>query len=61
MGNNLKEIKRTVILQNLVTKPNYAIERGVSLQTVYNWIKEGRIKVIEFMGHEYVDRTTFSS
>lgn len=59
MSENLKDIKRAVSIQNLVTKPNYATERGVSLQTIYNWIKDGKVKVIEFMGHEYIDRSTF--
>jgi hypothetical protein len=58
MTTNLKDIK-PIKIQNLVTKPNYAVERGVSLQTIYNWIKEGRIKTVEFMGHEYIDRSTF--
>lgn len=56
MDKNLKTIK----IQNLVTKPNYAIERGVTIQTVYNWIKEGKIKTIEFMGVEFLDRSTFN-
>lgn len=58
MSENLKSIK-PVVIQNLITKPNYAIERGVSLQTVYNWIKDGKVKTVEFMGHEYVDRSTY--
>jgi len=58
MSDNLKEIK-PIKIQNLVTKPNYAVERGISLQTVYNWIKDGKIKTVEFMGHEYVDRSTY--
>lgn len=58
MSENLKVLKTTII-QNLVTKPNYAAERGVSLQTVYNWIKEGKVKTVIFMGHEYIDRSTY--
>lgn len=59
MSENLKDIKKTTSIQNLVTKNNYAIERGVTLQTVYNWIKDGKVRTIEFMGHEYIDRTTY--
>ena len=50
MSGNLKTIK----IQNLVTKPKYAEERRVTIQTIYNWIKEGKVKVVEFMGHEIV-------
>lgn len=55
MSENLKTIK----IQNLVTKPKYAEERRVTIQTIYNWIKEGKVKVVEFMGHEYIDRSTY--
>lgn len=55
MSENLKTIK----IQNLVTKPKYVEERRVTIQTIYNWIKEGKVKVVEFMGHEYIDRSTY--
>lgn len=55
MSENLNKVK----IQNMVTKPNYAKERGVTLQTVYNWIKEGKVKVVHFMGHDFIDRSTY--
>jgi len=60
MNENLKEVKK-VVIQNLITKPFYAVERGVTLQTVYNWIKEGKVKTVQFMGHEYIDRSTYQA
>lgn len=59
MTENLKEAKPTLI-KNLATKSEFAKERGVSLQTVYNWIKDKRLKEVQFMGHKFIDRSTFT-
>lgn len=43
---------------NLMTVQDYAKYIGVERQTVYNWIKEGTIKKVEFLGKSFVDKST---
>jgi len=43
---------------NLMTVANYAIYAGVERQTVYNWIKEDKIKKVDFLGKSFVDKST---
>jgi len=38
----------------LFTVQKYAEERGVSRQTVYNWLKEGRLETVEISGHRFI-------
>jgi excisionase family DNA binding protein len=43
---------------NLLTVENYAKSNAVTRQTVYNWIKEGKIKKVKFLGKSFVDKST---
>ena len=43
---------------NLMTVENYAKDNSVTRQTVYNWIKEGKIKQVNFLGKSFVDKST---
>lgn len=43
----------------LATVAEYAKIRGVERQTVYNWIADGRIKKVIFLGKSFVDKSTF--
>jgi len=43
---------------NLVTVENYAKQECVSRQSVYNWIKEGKIRQVTFLGKSFVDKST---
>lgn len=45
--------------QNLSTINDYHKLMGVSLQTVYRWLKDGKVKKIEFLGREFIDRSTY--
>lgn len=45
---------------NLATVADFAKQKCVERQTVYNWIKDGRIKKVFFLGKSFVDKTTFS-
>lgn len=44
---------------NLRTVEQFAKDHNVVRQTVYNWIKEGRIKQVTFLGKSFVDKSTF--
>jgi excisionase family DNA binding protein len=52
------EKKATINPVNLVTVENYAKYIGVTRQCIYNWIKEGRIKQVTFLGKSFVDKST---
>jgi len=52
------EIKQPINPANLMTVQDYAKYIGVERQTVYNWIKEGSIKKVEFLGKAFVDKST---
>ena len=43
---------------NLKTVVDYAKFKGVTRQTVYNWIKEGDLKQVSFLGKSFVDVST---
>ena len=51
--------KKEIKLENLMTVKDYAKSMDVSIPTVYNWLKWGRIGKVEFMGVEFIDKTTF--
>lgn len=50
--------KQAINPANLMTAADYAKFIGVERQTVYNWIKEGKIKQVEFLGKSFVDKST---
>ena len=43
---------------NLLTVENYAKQNAITRQTVYNWIKEGKIQKVHFLGKSFVDKST---
>lgn len=56
----MESIALKTATQNLVTINKFASEKMVSRQTIYNWIKEGRVKQVEFLGKKFIDRSTFN-
>jgi excisionase family DNA binding protein len=50
--------KQVINPANLMTVADYAKFIRVERQTVYNWIKEGKIKQVEFLGKSFVDKST---
>jgi excisionase family DNA binding protein len=50
--------KQVINPANLMTVQDYAKFIGVERQTVYNWIKEGKLKQVEFLGKSFVDKST---
>lgn len=44
---------------NLATVEKFAKDNAVTRQTVYNWIKDGRIKQVKFLGKSFIDKSTF--
>lgn len=50
--------KQKVSPSNLMSVADYARFMGVERQTVYNWIKEGVVSQIEFLGKRWVDKST---
>lgn len=49
---------KTRILQNLMTIPDYAKDKGVSTVTVYNWINDKKIETVSLYGKTLVDIST---
>lgn len=45
--------------KNLCTIQDYAKMQGKTIQTIYNWLKEGKVKKVTFLGKEFIDRTTY--
>ena len=45
--------------KNLMTVVDYAKSIGKERQTIYNWIKEKKIKKVNFLGKSFVDISTF--
>jgi len=43
----------------LATVAQFAKDKCVKRQTIYNWIKDGRIKKVTFLGKSFVDKSTF--
>lgn len=54
------ETKTAINPANLATVADFAKEQKVERQTVYNWIKDGRIKKVFFLGKSFVDKSTFN-
>lgn len=50
--------KEVINPANLMTVADYAKFIGVERQTVYNWIKSGCIKQVNFLGKSFVDKST---
>lgn len=47
--------------KNLTTIPEYAKIMGVTVQTVYNWLKEGKVSKVKFLGKEFIDKSTYKA
>ena len=47
-------------ISNLITISDYAKLRGVTRQTIYNWITEKNIKTVDLLGKQYIDKSTAS-
>lgn len=50
--------KEAINPANLMTVADYARFMGVERQTVYNWIKDKKLKQVEFLGKSFVDKST---
>jgi excisionase family DNA binding protein len=48
-----------IITSNLMTVNDYAVLMDVTRQTVFNWVKDGRLKKVKFLGKEFIDKSTF--
>lgn len=44
-----------VDVTKLLTVRSYAVKNNVSVQSVYNWVKEGRIRLREIDGVKFVE------
>ena len=53
------EKKKEIQPENLITIKDYAIEMEVTLPTIYNWLKWGRVRKVTFLGVEFIDKSTF--
>ena len=48
-----------VVIQNIIGVEDYAKSKGVTIQTVYNWLKAGKVKKVQFMGKYFIDKSTY--
>ena len=44
--------------KNLMTVEDYARHIGKTRQTVYNHLKEGKVKMVDFLGRQFIDKST---
>ena len=44
--------------RNLMTVTDFALFIGKSRQTVFNWVKEGRVEKRTYLGREWIDKST---
>lgn len=44
---------------NLTTVNEFATHHGVKRQTIFNWVKSGRVSKVKFLGKEFIDKSTF--
>lgn len=44
--------------QDLMTVNDFARRHGVTRQTVFNWVKDGKVKKAAFLGKEFIDKST---
>lgn len=57
----LNLFKKMISIQNLMTVDEFAKFKGVTIQTVYNWLKETKVKQVDFKGKKFIDKSTFKS
>lgn len=50
--------KHKIKPENLMTAENYAKMIGVTKQTVYLWVRKGKLDMVTFLGKSFVDITT---
>lgn len=51
--------KQQINPSNLLAIKDYARFMGVERQTVYNWIKSGKVKRVEFIGKPFIDKSSY--
>lgn len=42
-----------------MTVEEFAKFKGVTIQTVYNWLKDNRVKQVDFKGKKFIDKSTY--
>lgn len=47
--------------KNLMSINDFAKLKGVTRQTVYNWIEDKKVQKIEFLTKQFIDKSTFKS
>lgn len=52
--------RKTYLLQSLISIDDFAKEKNVTKQTVYNWIKDKKVVTIELYGKNLIDRTSYN-
>ena len=45
--------------RNLKTVKQYSEMMGVTIQTVYRWLNDGKIKTVDFLGKAFIDKSTY--
>lgn len=41
-----------------MTVNDFAGYKGVRRQTVFNWVKNGKVEKVKFLGKEFIDKST---
>ncbi len=46
---------------NLMSVQDYARMMGVKRQTIYNWLKDDKVKLVDFLGKKFIDKSTYQN
>lgn len=61
MTENFNIMKNKINPKNLLSIPDYAKLMGVTIQTIYNWIRDGKVSKVKFLGKEFIDKSTYKA
>lgn len=45
---------------NLMTVKDYALYIGKKRQTIFNWVKDGKVKKVSYLGRDWIDKSTLN-
>ena len=55
------EINLKINAKNLMSVNDYALHVGKTRQTIFNWVKDGKVKKVNYLGKEWIDKSTLKA
>jgi len=52
--------KEAINPANLMTIKDYALLVGKKRQTIFNWVKGGKVKKVSYLGRQWIDKSTLN-